>query len=384
MSPDEWTEARLMDVVRPDAPIGYGIVQPGPYVRGGIPVLAIRDLARPSIRTVHRTSPSIEAQYRRSRVVSGDILISVKGTTGRIGLVPEGFRGNISRDVARLRLSDKHEPRYWLQLLQSPSAQQTLQLAAVGTTRQELSIGTLKTLAFPFPERREQRLIAALLSDADRLINALEALMVKKQAIKQGIAQQLLSGRVRLPQFGEPWTWQAFGEVMGRINPKSSQVLASTYRNVGLVPVIDQGQTRIIGYTDDLDAAFDPGPGGVIVFGDHTCITKFVDFRFAVGADGTQLVRAKSPHSTRFFAYALEADPVISTGYNRHFKFLRERVLPVPPRDEQDAIVAVLADADAETDLLKQRLVKAKAIKEGMAQQLLTGRVRLLELEAVA
>ena len=199
VSADDWREGQLLDVAQSGAPIGYGIVQPGSYVRDGVPVLAIRDLAKPSIRTAHRSSPTIEAAYRRSRVTAGDVLISVKGTTGSVGIVPVGFEGNISRDVARVRLTHDHDPGFWCQLLRSFAAQQTLQLAAVGSTRQELSIGTLKRLRFRFPSRPEQERISKVLSDVDQLIATLERMIAKKQAIKQGMMQQLLTGRTRLP-----------------------------------------------------------------------------------------------------------------------------------------------------------------------------------------
>ena len=114
-----------------------------------------------------------------------------------------------------------------------------------------------------------------------------------------------------------------------------------------------------------------------MVFGDHTCITKFVDFDFAVGADGTQLVKARENGSTRFYAYALETDPILSTGYNRHFKYLREKMLPAPDLTEQHAIVAVLADVDTGIEVIRNRLTKAYAMKTGMMQELLTGRTRL-------
>lgn len=373
----QWQEAQLFDVTRADAPIGYGIVQPGPNVRDGVPVVAIRDLPKPVLRHLHRSAQGIEAAYERSRITAGDILISVKGTTGRIGIVPAGFFGNISRDVARLRLRAEHEPAYWFQLLQSHQAQRTLHQAAVGSTRQELSIRTLKTLSFRFPSQHEQVRIAAVLSDVDDLITTLERLIAKKQAIKQGMMQQLLTGRIRLPGFTGDWRWCPFPDVMVRINAKKYQILASAYSPTGLVPVVDQGQKPIIGYINSVNSAYNPGVEGVIVFGDHTCITKFVDFPFAVGADGTQLVMAKEGNSTLFMAYALRADPVVSTGYNRHFKFLQEKVLPVPVRDEQEAIAGVLDDVEAEIAALQVRRRKAIAIKTAMMQQLLTGQTRL-------
>ncbi|GAQ40477.1 restriction endonuclease subunit S [Mycobacterium pseudoshottsii] len=213
LTQDDWYRVTLSDATRPDAPIGYGIVQPGPNTQGGVPVVAIRDLPRPSMAKLHRSAPAIEAAYRRSRVAGDDLLVSVKGTTGRIGLVPKGFRGNISRDVARIRLRAEHDPEFWFQLLQSSEARQTLKKAAVGSTRQELSILTLRSLLFAVPGRVEQQAIAARLMDTDSLISTFERLIAKKQAIKEGMMQQLLTGRTRLPGYAKPWRDLHAGDV---------------------------------------------------------------------------------------------------------------------------------------------------------------------------
>jgi len=218
----------------------------------------------------------------------------------------------------------------------------------------------------PLPALAEQRKIATALRDADDLVVSLECLITKKQAIKQGMIQELLTGRTRFPGFLQPWSRSPFAVAPTRLNVKKYQVPASSYGAVGSVPFLDQGQQAIVGYTDTLAATFRPGRGGVIVFGDHTCITKFVDFAFAVGADGTQVVKAMVWNVTQFFAYVLEHDPIASTGYNRYVGFLSERTFVIPPRDEQLAIVAVLADVDAEIKALITRLAKARDIKQGM------------------
>lgn len=247
-----------------------------------------------------------------------------------------------------------------------------------------LNGGQLRSIPLLVPaELSEQRRIVDAIKSADALITTLERLIAKKQAIKQGVMQQLLTGRTRLPGYTDEWAWRPFPEVMIRMNSKKHQVPASSYSGVGHIPVVDQGQEPIIGYTDRVDIAFDPGAGGVVVFGDHTCITKFVDFRFAVGADGTQLVKGLPGNSTRFMAHALMANPIVSTGYNRHFKLLREKVLPVPQLAEQEAIASVLRDSETEVNALGVRLRKARAIKTGIMQKLLTGRTRL-QVEAVS
>ena len=117
---------------------------------------------------------------------------------------------------------------------------------------------------------------------------------------------------------------------------------------------------------------------GVVVFGDHTCIVKFVDFDFVVGADGTQILATKDGHDARFHAFQLQHHAIVATGYNRHFKFVKERLFVGPHFREQTAIAEVLSDMDAEIAGLEQRRDKTRDLKQGMMQELLTGRTRLV------
>ena len=235
-----------------------------------------------------------------------------------------------------------------------------------------------------FPSISEQRAIATALSDADALIESLDRLIAKKRAIKQGAMQQLLTGKTRLPGFTGPWETAPFDKVLTRLNAKAHQIQASDYRRMGRYPVVDQGKERIVGFSDRHDICFECPDSGVIVFGDHTCIVKFIDFNFLVGADGTQVMQAKDGQSTRFHAYQLQHKGVEPTGYNRHFKFLKELDFFAPPSDEQSAIAGVLSDMDAEISALERRRDKGRQIKQGMMQQLLTGRVRLVGPERAA
>ena len=105
---------------------------------------------------------------------------------------------------------------------------------------------------------------------------------------------------------------------------------------------------------------------------------KFVDFDFVVGADGAQILAAKPGNCAGFHAYELQYREIPNTGYNRHFKFLTERVFLTSPFDEQVAIAGVLSDMDAEIVALEARRDKTRALKQGMMQELLTGKTRLV------
>jgi type I restriction enzyme S subunit len=196
--PEDWGDPQLAEIAKDDSPICYGIVQVGPYTRNGIPVLAIKNLKSDYTINVHRASVDIERPYARSRIRPGDILISVKGTTGRVGIVPDGFHGNISRDLARLRLGECAVAMFCFQMLQSDLAQRRLAVAVVGTTRMELSIAILKQIRIPLPPTKaEQEAIAEALSDTDALIESLEQLIAKKRQIKQGAMRELLRPKDR-------------------------------------------------------------------------------------------------------------------------------------------------------------------------------------------
>jgi type I restriction enzyme S subunit len=175
----------------------------------------------------------------------------------------------------------------------------------------------------------------------------------------------------------ENWEVESFNQTLKRQNAKAFQIQTSAYLPNGLLPVVDQSQNAIAGYTDETDRRFKCSEEGVIVFGDHTCVVKFVDFDFVVGADGTQLLTAKHENSTRFHAYALEHKGVLSTGYNRHFKFLKERLFVRPPLLEQRAIATALSDIDGLLGGLDRLIAKKRDLKQAAMQQLLTGEIRL-------
>lgn len=146
------------------------------------------------------------------------------------------------------------------------------------------------------------------------------------------------------------------------------KIQTSEYLSVGKYPVIDQGQAQIAGYTDLEDGLFTDVPA--IVFGDHTRIIKYIDSPFFLGADGVKVLKAKVDGTDyKYLFYCLQNAKIPNTGYNRHFKWLKEVEIPLPPLDEQRRIAAVL---DKVSDLIAKRreqldkldeLVKARFVE---------------------
>lgn len=142
----------------------------------------------------------------------------------------------------------------------------------------------------------------------------------------------------------------------------AKKLLTQDYRPSGLYPIVDQGQTRIAGWTDDADGLITQGLP-VIVFGDHTRAFKFIDFPFARGADGTQVLKPRPDIDPLFFFYALRAVDLPSRGYNRHFKALKEKEIQIPSDDEQIQIarsLKLIDDTLAVQDVELQTLDRCK------------------------
>ena len=267
---------------------------------------------------------------------------------------------------------------YLFWVFNSASYRAKVRETAAGTKVKHTSPEKLLEISVRLPPEPEQRAIATALSDVDALLDGLDWLIAKKRGLMQAVMQQLLTGHTRLPGFHGEWEVKPFDEVLVRLNAKAHQIQTSDYQAAGMYPVVDQGKEQVIGFSDIEEKCLRCPDGGVIVFGDHTCFLKFIDFDFLVGADGTQVLMGKAGQNTRFHAFQLQYRGVAPTGYNRHFKFLKEREFVAPPLPEQTAIAAALSDMDAELTALRARRDKTRALKLAMMQELLTGKTRLV------
>ncbi len=254
----------------------------------------------------------------------------------------------------------------------------------------------IKPLAFPLPSVPEQRAIAKALSDVDELLGALEALIAKKRAIKQAAMQQLLTGRTRLPGFSGEWEVKRvleLGDVVTGGTPRTdvSEYWGDTYPWVTPTDISggrDMFSSERWLTQAGLDAVRELPPNTVLV----TCIAS-IGKNAILKTSGAcnQQINAVVPNETSdavFLYYLFEASKqyllanagVTATSIISKAAFSK-LMLRVPLLDERTAIATVLADMDAEVAALERRRDKTRAIKQGMMQQLLTGRVRLVEPE---
>jgi type I restriction enzyme S subunit len=376
--PEEWETAAVADLVEPSAPICYGVVQVGQHTESGVPIVAIKFVKEIAHAPLHRTAVNLEQPYARSRPKGGDVLISIKGTIGRVGIVPNGFQGNISRELARLRIREGSCPEYIAHQLEAGATQERIMRSVVGTTRLEFSIATLRKFPLPVPPTLpEQRAIATALSDVDGLLGGLDRLIAKKRDLKQAAMQQLLTGQTRLPGFHGEWEVKRLGDV---VQIKKGQLITSSTLKQGDVPVIAGGKqpayfhssANRFGRTVTISAS-GASAGYVALYAEpifaSDCSTISESESYCLDFVFYQLL---CKQQTIYKAQTGGAQPHI------HAKDLNPILFSFPPHPEQTAIASVLSEMDGELAVLEQRREKTRALKQAMMQELLTGRTRLL------
>lgn len=170
--PYTWKTQRLAEIVTDERPITYGIVLPGPDVPGGVPYIRVVDMENGDVHEerLRRTSSEIAEQYRRSAVLPGDLLLSIRGHVGRLAVVPQGLNGaNITQDTARIALGHHCHPRYVFWYLHSPDAQRWMERNKKGVAVRGINLADVREIPVPLPPRPEQHRIAAILDKADAI-----------------------------------------------------------------------------------------------------------------------------------------------------------------------------------------------------------------------
>lgn len=204
---EEWTLQTLERCVKNDSPICYGILMPGANHDNGIPVIKVRDIIRGRIfqDNILLTDPKIDKQYERSRLRQGDVLITIRGTTGRIAIVPSELDGaNITQDTARVRLKGEHSNQCFYFLLQSKGVQDQVSLHTVGQAVKGINIEDVKRIRFAIPTKKEQLAMVVGLDGIQRTLEAADRELKKLCSLKTGLMQDLLTGRKRVTALLEP------------------------------------------------------------------------------------------------------------------------------------------------------------------------------------
>lgn len=351
--------------------------------------------------------PKNDTEGLRTVLADGDILISITADIGIIGYVNEAIPkpAYINQHISCLRLPvDKADGRFQSYFLASHDSQRRFAEMTDTGAKSGINLTTVGKLKLLSPPLLEQRAIAGALSDADALVASLDALISKKRDLKQATMQQLLTGKTRLPGFSGEWEVKRLGEI-GEISGS------------GVDKKIREGQEpiRLVNYMDayrrtwirssELDHFVTATPSQI-----RRCSVKAGDVFFTPSSEtrddiansavavedipdaaySYHVVRLRivEPWDLKFRAYAFQtksfldqASMICDGGGTRYVISLgkfRSMVVRVPEAKEQAAIAEILSDMDAGLAILEAQRDKARALKQGMMQELLTGRIRLV------
>ena len=197
--PKEWGWATLGDLISPGRPIVYGILMPGPHFPGGVPVIKVKDIAGGEVNSdrLLLTSPEIDAEYQRSKLRAGDLLLTIRGTVGRVAQVPGHLDGaNITQDTARIGIVQGN-PDFYRYYLETDQARRHLAVNTVGQAVRGINLADVRTTPVPLVPEKEQSDVADILSEATRSLRNEMEYRDKLEQIKRGLMDDLLMGRVR-------------------------------------------------------------------------------------------------------------------------------------------------------------------------------------------
>jgi type I restriction enzyme S subunit len=262
----------------------------------------------------------------------------------------------------------------------------TRNLTRQGAGRYKLTKAALEKLLMTIPPPDEQLAVIKALDDAAELIDLLERLIAKKQAIKQGMMQQLLTGRTRLPGCTRPWTETRLGEVLmfQAGFPFRSEFFRDIPVGVRLIRNRDlKSDDSIIYYSGEFQAAYIVHKGDILVGMDGDFMPSV--WRSPPALLNQRVGRIRPKRCSALYMYfalqaplaEIQAGTGATTVKHLSHKDVESLTILLPGVVEQEAIAAALSDAEREIAALNARLRKATALKQGMMQELLTGRTRL-------
>ena len=341
------------------------------------------------------------AEYQRMKQrcgpEAGDILISCSGSIGRVAVVPEGLECVLVRSAALAKIDKNLANGTFVQFwLQGRNAQSQISGSVNQGAQPNLFLNQIERLKCPKPPLAEQLAIANVLSDLDQLLSDLGQLITKKLQVKQATMQKLLTGKRRLPGFEGEWEVKRLGEI-ATIDPENLGSNTQPHYRFNYISLEDVDQGALLNWSehefssspsrarrrlrsnDVLVSTVRPNLKSHLLFGqdngEWVCSTGFALLRC-----NSELADPSYVFFHLFGAFINKQIEGLLTGSNYpaiSSRDVRSLEIPVPALSEQKEIARTLTSMADEIISLTQRLEKSRLLKQGMMQQLLTGKIRL-------
>ncbi len=391
--PSDWEVGNLGEISNiKTGPFGSSLHEKD-YVIDGTPIITVEHLSDFGI--VHHNMPMV-SDFDRKRLDSysmklNDIVFSRVGSVDRNSIVSKKEEGWLfSGRLLRIRIENKNtEPKYLSYYFQQETFKQRVKSVAVGQTMPSLNTQILKGLSVILPPLKEQKAIANALSDADVYISSLEELIQKKQNIKQAAMQKLLKPK-------KDWEIKILGEIVEMYSGGTPLTSKRDYYkgNIPWVVIADITKAgkyiyeteKTISNEGVLNSSAKVFKKGVLLFAMYASIGKTTIAMMDTTCN--QAILGIQPHSieTQYLYYFLAFHErkfatmgQTGTQSNLSKDMVQKIEVPIPPTiEEQTQIATILSDMDNELEILEEKLQKAEQLKQGMMQNLLTGKIRLL------
>lgn len=396
--PQDWRVVPLVQLIRS---VEYGSSAKS-ITEGRVPVLRMGNLQGGRIDWADLVYTDDQDEINKYGLRTGDVLFNRTNTIDLVGKTsiyqderPAIFAGYLIRINV---IQDSLDSRFLNYVLNAEFSRKfSMQVLSVAVGQANINGQKLKSYPIPVPPRKEEQVaIADALSDADALIESLERLLAKKRQIKQGAMQELLTGKRRLPGFSDVWEVRKLGElsVMASGGTPPTSFAACYGGEIPWVSISDMTKGgKIIDTTDRALTALGFSMSAAKIFPMGTVLYAMYASLGECGIAGTDLstsqailgIRTGKALDPEFLYYwltmqksAVKALGQLGTQANLNKGMVEAFRLQVPSVPEQKAISSLLSDMDNELAALETKLTKARQIKQGMMQELLTGRIRLV------
>jgi type I restriction enzyme S subunit len=342
------------------------------------------------------TSFTHASTLSRCIIPTGSVLIAKMMPAGRAIICPNiDSQYILGSDVVRITCNTKVEPKYFVYYTKSKLYLEQISDYTQGSTRQRTSISKLKTMQIVIPPAKEQHSIASALTSIDNLISSLGKLIEKKKNIKQGAMQQLLTGKTRLKGFTEPWVYRKISEIATTSSggTPSRSIPNYYYGDIKWFTTTELKDNYLYDSVEHITREA-LNNSSAKMFSANTILMAMY------GATIGKLGVLKEPSTTNQACCAIKCNDIVEIFlfyillYNRKSiiekgcgagqpnisqAIVNELSFLVPPCEkEQQAIATILTKMDNEITALEAKRAKYEAIKQGMMQQLLTGKIRLI------
>ena len=276
-------------------------------------------------------------------------------------------------------VSDVRFVKYCFDILQ-----QNCKKISQGAAQDNLSWEKLSTILFPAPPVDIQVKIADMLSAYDDLIenNQKQIKLLEEAAqrlYKEWLVDLRFPGHETTPitdGIPEGWNKIDVGSCIAKI-ARTKQVMTAEMMDTGKIPVIDQSRSFVAGYTDDAETIVDLGVP-VIVFGDHTRVLKYIQFPFAKGADGTQLIVSNNERMPQSLFYCSLVNVDLSNHhYARHFKYLKAEEILLPTVELASQFDSIVASLFKQVQMLRDKCTLAAEARDRLLPKLMNGEIEV-------